>query len=190
MNKPELADLFSKESNITQEKSDALIDAISEQIIDEISKGSFVYLDGLGIFWTKTELERRGQNPRNSEEIVLPEIRVPSFTSGPPSEYAKRAAVKILTSKDIAKNISASTGDDQVEASRLVDSYVDCLKTTLQSGERILIVGFGTFESMKFPSRSLTDPDTGEIFSTEAEWIYRYSAAKVVRERLEYGLLR
>ena len=189
MNKPELADLFSEQSNITQEKGNAFIDAISKQIIDEMSKGSFVHLDGLGIFWPKTESERRGQNPRNGEEIVLPEKRVPSFTSGPPSEYARRAAGKILTSKDIAKNISASTGDDEVEARRLVDSYVGCLKTTLNSGERIVIVGFGTFESMKFPSRSLTDPDTGEIFSTEAEWIYRYSAAKNVRERLEYGIL-
>ncbi len=190
MNKPELADLFSKHSNITQEKSNAFIDAISEQIIDEMSKGSFVYLDGLGIFWAKTELVRPGRNPRDGQEIVLSEKRVPSFTCGPPSEYAKRAAVKILTSEEIAKNISASTGDDQVEASRLVDSYVDCLKTALHSGEPIVIVGFGTFESMKFPSRSLTDPDTGEIFSTVAEWIYRYSAAKTVIERLEYGLLR
>ncbi|MDZ4834900.1 MAG: HU family DNA-binding protein [Candidatus Melainabacteria bacterium] len=184
MTKEELIAEITATTKVPAHKAEAMVGAIAAEIVDAMVLEYFVYLDGLGIFWAKLENERSAQNPRTGEEMVLPAKKWPTFTSGEPSDHARKAAIKLLTNEDLSENLARKYAFEQSLAMTVIKTFVDILKRTLDSGERIVVAELGTFDSMKFPARSLKDPDTGETHSTESKRIYTFSSAKNVKERV------
>lgn len=184
MTKPELVAEVSAKTNLPAQNVDAIVDAISEEIIDNLVLDSFVYLDGLGIFWGKHEGERHGRNPKTGEEIFLRAKCWPTFTSGELTDYAKNAGHRILSVQDLSKNLEKKYGFEQTKSLEAIKTVIAVLIEILNRDEKIVLPGLGTFSSLRYPARSLTDPDTGEVFTTDAKRIYSFSAAKIFKERL------
>lgn len=68
-----------------------------------------------------------------------------------------------MTKADLARVLHPSNGDlTNRDALRLVDLLFDIVKRRLKEGERIHIVGFGTFEIVKRKPRRGRNPITGE----------------------------
>ena len=67
-----------------------------------------------------------------------------------------------MTTIDIAKRIQQQAGIPQDEAAKLLDWILEFIKTTLQSGESIMIAGFGKFTIRNKHARLGRNPRTGE----------------------------
>ncbi len=184
MTKTELIAEVAARASLAIPKAEAIVDAVSEEIIDALVFDSFVYLDGIGIFWSKREQERRGRNPKTGEEIVLEAKCLPTFTSGTLTEYAKNAGHRILTAQDLAENLARKYAFDQSKSLEAINTYIEILIERMNRDEKIIVPGLGTFDSFRYPARSLKDPDTNEVFSTEQKRIYNFQAARVFSERL------
>lgn len=184
MTKTELIAEVAARTSLPVLKAEGMVDAISEEIIDALIFDSFVYLDGIGIFWSKREQERRGRNPKTGEEIVLQAKCSPTFTCGTLTDYAKNAGHRILTVQDLAENLARKYSFDQSKSLEAINSYIEVLIESMNRDEKIVVLGLGTFDSFRYPARSLKDPDTNEVFSTEQKRIYNFLAARVFSERL------
>ena len=82
MNKSELIADVALRADITKKDADAAVNAVIDSITNALEKGDKVQLVGIGTFEVRTRGARTGRNPRNNEEINIPESKAPAFKAG------------------------------------------------------------------------------------------------------------
>ncbi|NBK78645.1 HU family DNA-binding protein [bacterium D16-76] len=82
MNKSELIADVALRADITKKDADAAVNAIIDSITHALETGDKVQLVGFGTFEVRTRGARTGRNPRNNEEISIPESKAPAFKAG------------------------------------------------------------------------------------------------------------
>jgi len=82
MNKSELIADVALRADITKKDADAAVNAIIDSITHALETGDKVQLVGFGTFEVRTRGARTGRNPRNNEEINIPESKAPAFKAG------------------------------------------------------------------------------------------------------------
>ena len=82
MNKSELIADVALRADITKKDADAAVNAVIDSITNALEKGDKVQLVGFGTFEVRTRGARTGRNPRNNEEINIPESKAPAFMAG------------------------------------------------------------------------------------------------------------
>lgn len=78
----------------------------------------------------------------------------------------------------MAKETQLSKKD--VEA--VLKSFIDVVSSELQKGEKIQLVGFGTFEVSKRAEREGRNPQTGETMKISASKSPRFKAGKALKD--------
>jgi DNA-binding protein HU-beta len=82
--------------------------------------------------------------------------------------------------------MAAEAGITKSAAATAVDSLVEGITTSLKKGQRVTIVGFGTWGVSKRRARTGRNPQTGETIKIKAKKAVRFKAGK----RLEQVLNR
>ena len=82
MNKSELIADVALRADITKKDAYAAVNAVIDSITNALEKGDKVQLVGFGTFEVRTRGARTGRNPRNNEEINIPESKAPAFKAG------------------------------------------------------------------------------------------------------------
>ena len=81
MNKTELVNVVSAETNLSKKDVDTAISAAVSAIVEALKSGDKVQLIGFGTFEVKTVAEREGRNPKTLEVIKIPACKKPSFSA-------------------------------------------------------------------------------------------------------------
>ncbi len=82
MNKAQLIDAVASSAKISKKDASQAVDAVIAEIKDSLATGEAVTLIGFGTFAVRERAERKGRNPRTSQEIVIPAAKVPVFKPG------------------------------------------------------------------------------------------------------------
>ncbi|MBD74754.1 MAG: DNA-binding protein HU [Rickettsiales bacterium] len=82
MNKNDLINKVSDDTNLSKADSTKAVDAIFDTITSELKKGGDVRLIGFGTFLVSKRKATTGRNPRTGAEIQIPEANVPKFRAG------------------------------------------------------------------------------------------------------------
>ncbi len=82
MNKAQLIEKVSRQTTLTKNQSEQVIDAALEVITRAVSKGDDVKLVGFGTFCSGVRKSRQGRNPKTGTKLVIPAQRVPKFKPG------------------------------------------------------------------------------------------------------------
>jgi integration host factor subunit beta len=82
MNRSGLIELLSKELNITQKKSDEIVDVVFDAMSQALVNGERIEIRGLGSFVVKQYDGYVGRNPKTGEKIEVPPKRLPFFKVG------------------------------------------------------------------------------------------------------------
>ncbi len=82
MNKGELVDVIASTTNVTKKQADAILAALVDTIMAEVSQGNKVSLVGFGSFERRERQAREGRNPKTGEKMLIPATRVPAFSPG------------------------------------------------------------------------------------------------------------
>lgn len=90
INKDALVGIISTKLDLSKKDVEAVIDALAENITEEIRKGNKVTLTGFGTFRVSKRKAREGINPQTKERIQIPEMSVPKFTAGKTLKEAVR----------------------------------------------------------------------------------------------------
>ena len=82
MNKGELIDAIAPVANVTKKEADAILAAMVDTIMTEVSGGNKVSLVGFGSFESRERKAREGRNPKTGEKMLISATRVPAFSPG------------------------------------------------------------------------------------------------------------
>ena len=82
MNKSDLIDAVSAQTDVSKAQTGDALAAIIEAITKAVTSGETVQLIGFGSFSTGARAERTGRNPKTGEEIKIPASKSVKFTEG------------------------------------------------------------------------------------------------------------
>lgn len=81
--------------------------------------------------------------------------------------------------------VKANTGSTNKAARETVEALLDAVITTVAKGEKVQIIGFGTFEARKRAARDGRNPQTGEVLKIEATTVPAFKAGKAFKEAVK-----
>lgn len=95
-----------------------------------------------------------------------------------------------MNGSDLAKKVAATTGITQAKAKEVIQALFDpeigiIVQTTSgKKGEKVLIQGFGTFETRLRAARNGVNPATGEKIKIAAKRQFKFTPSKKLNEAL------
>jgi DNA-binding protein HU-beta len=85
---------------------------------------------------------------------------------------------------DLIEVIAKETGINKTKANDAIDAFTNAIVSTLKKGERVTLVGFGTFSVSEHAARNGRNPQTGAIVKIKARKVPRFKAGKEFSEKL------
>lgn len=73
-----------------------------------------------------------------------------------------------MTKTELVKIAARKSGLSQVQMSQAYQALMDTLEEALQDGEKVALVGFGTFEVKDVAAKTALNPATGEKVNVPA----------------------
>lgn len=89
-----------------------------------------------------------------------------------------------LTKDHLISSIGNRLGISKFESSRIVESVLEAVKTSLSNGEDMLISGFGKFVVKKKEARRGRNPQTGEDLILDPRRVITFKCSPVMRDRI------
>jgi integration host factor subunit alpha len=89
-----------------------------------------------------------------------------------------------LTRADLAQAVSTKTNDAKWRSAELVDAVLEVIKETLESGEDVLMSGFGKFSIRKKQERRGRNPQTGEPIMVPPRKVVTFKYAGVLQDKI------
>ena len=89
-----------------------------------------------------------------------------------------------LTKADIAQAVYQKTNHTLAQSADLVDTLFEIIKQTLESGEDVLISGFGKWSVRAKRERRGRNPQTGEPLMLAPRKVVTFKCASVLRHKL------
>jgi integration host factor subunit alpha len=86
-----------------------------------------------------------------------------------------------MTKSDMVEKIYDKVGFSKKESAELVEMVFDIIKSTLETGEKIKIAGFGNFVVKEKADRRGRNPQTGEEIVISARKILTFKPSQVLK---------
>ncbi|MEI6266266.1 MAG: HU family DNA-binding protein [Sphingobacteriia bacterium] len=80
--------------------------------------------------------------------------------------------------------LADNAGITKTQANATLDAFVDAVTKTLKKGDKVTLVGFGTFSVSKRAARTGRNPQTGEAIKIKAKKVARFKAGKELSGKL------
>jgi len=90
-----------------------------------------------------------------------------------------------VTKSDLIEKIAAGAGLSKADATRALDSTLDSIKGALKKGQKVTLVGFGTFGVSKRKARKGRNPRTGQAINIPAAKTPKFTAGKALKDALK-----
>ena len=87
-----------------------------------------------------------------------------------------------MTKADIISTMADKAGISQAAASRALAGCLDAISDALANGEKVTLVGFGTFSVSKRAARKGRNPQTGDIISIPAANVPKFKPGASLRQ--------
>ena len=89
-----------------------------------------------------------------------------------------------MNKAELVSKIAEDAGIGKSQANAALDSFVDAVTKSLKSGNKVTLVGFGTFSVSKRNARTGRNPQTGEAIKIKAKKVARFKAGKELAAKL------
>ncbi|MCB0489624.1 MAG: HU family DNA-binding protein [Cyclobacteriaceae bacterium] len=83
-----------------------------------------------------------------------------------------------MTKAELISKIAEDAGITKAAAGTALNSFIEGVTKTLKSGDKLTLVGFGTFSVSKRAARKGRNPFTGEEIKIKAKKVARFKASK------------
>ena len=78
--------------------------------------------------------------------------------------------------------VAAAAKVSKKDSKAAVEATLEAIKKSLVAGEKVQLIGFGTFETRKRPARTGKNPRTGESVKIAAAKVPAFKAGKALKE--------
>lgn len=83
-----------------------------------------------------------------------------------------------MNKSELIDAMAADAGITKVQATAALDSLMTSVRKTLKKGNKVTLVGFGTFSVTKRAARTGRNPQTGAAIKIAAKKVVRFKAGK------------
>ncbi len=89
-----------------------------------------------------------------------------------------------MNKAELVAKIADDAGITKTQANAAVDSFTNAVQKTLKSGNKVTLVGFGTFSVTKRQARMGRNPQTGAALKIKAKKVARFKAGKELSAKI------
>src|SRR5882757_207940 len=97
----------------------------------------------------------------------------------PPGEEMNKA--------DLIDKIAGGAGISKAQAGTAIDTAVDSITAALKKGDRVALIGFGTFSVSARKARNGRNPQTGATIKIAARKVAKFSAGAELKKAVNKG---
>lgn len=87
-----------------------------------------------------------------------------------------------MSKQQLVEMIAEKAGLTKADASRALDATMESIQETLKKGEKVSLVGFGTFSTSKREAREGRNPRTGETVEIAARTAVTFKAGSKLKD--------
>lgn len=87
-----------------------------------------------------------------------------------------------MTKAELVELMAEEAGLTKADATRALDAFVSSVTKSLKKGNKVTLVGFGTFEARKRNARMGRNPQTGETVKIAARNVVSFKAGSKLKE--------
>jgi DNA-binding protein HU-beta len=89
-----------------------------------------------------------------------------------------------MNKAELLKALAEQAGQHKDDVSKTLDTLLDIIGATLAKGDKLLLVGFGTFDIRKRAERPGRNPQTGEPIVIAEAVLPQFSPGKFLKDRV------
>jgi DNA-binding protein HU-beta len=90
-----------------------------------------------------------------------------------------------MTKSDLIDVVANKAGLPKAKVLDAIDAITDAIQGALKKGDRVTLVGFGTFEVAKRAARTAVNPRTREKIKIKASKAPRFKAGKAFKDAVK-----
>lgn len=89
-----------------------------------------------------------------------------------------------MNKTQLTAQLAEKTGLSKKDAEKALNAFVEIVNDSLVTGEKVQVVGFGSFEVKVRPARTARNPRTGEEIEIAASKAPVFKAGKALKENV------
>ena len=89
---------------------------------------------------------------------------------------------KMANKQDLIAEVAAKTGLTKKDSEKAVNAFGEVVTEFLAKGEKVQLIGFGTFETRERAAREGRNPQTGEAIKIAATVVPAFKAGKALKD--------
>jgi DNA-binding protein HU-beta len=90
-----------------------------------------------------------------------------------------------MTKADLVEKMASDADISKAAAGKALDSLIDAVVKTVKKGNKVALVGFGSFSVSKRKARTGRNPQTGATIKIAARKVPKFSAGKAFKEAVK-----
>ncbi|MBR1770172.1 MAG: HU family DNA-binding protein [Bacteroidales bacterium] len=87
-----------------------------------------------------------------------------------------------MTKKDFADKMAEKTGLTKVDSLKAYDAFLEVASDYLKKGEKVALLGFGTFSLQHKDARTARNPRDGKSIKVAAKTVVKFKPGKVLSD--------
>ena len=92
-----------------------------------------------------------------------------------------------MNKKDLVAKLAEDAGTTKKDAEAVLNSFMDTVGEVLANGDKISLVGFGTFETSERSARKGRNPQSGKEIDIPAKTLPKFKAGKSLKDKVDQG---
>ena len=89
-----------------------------------------------------------------------------------------------MNKAELIDAVAAESGLSKADAKRALDSTIDVMSKSLKKGDRVALVGFGSFSISKRAARKGRNPQTGKEIKIAAKKVVKFKAGSDLAKKV------
>lgn len=90
-----------------------------------------------------------------------------------------------MTKAELIDKIASGAGLTKNDAGKALDAALDAVKASLKKGQKVTLVGFGTFSVSKRKARKGRNPRTGAEIKIPATKVPKFTAGQTLKDAVK-----
>jgi len=90
-----------------------------------------------------------------------------------------------MNKTDLVNNIAAKSGLTKKDVESVLNGFLGEITEALSTGDKVQLIGFGTFETRKRSSRTGRNPQTGKTISIPESKVPAFKAGNKLKEAVK-----
>lgn len=101
--------------------------------------------------------------------------------------FISRLNTQQMNKAELIDKIAKDAGVTKTQANEALDSFTNAVVAALKKGDRVTLVGFGTFSVSERSARNGRNPQTGEVIKIKARKVPKFKAGKEFSTKIASG---